>query len=1006
MALLRATAIVLLFAHVASAQYRVDSWTTEQGLPQNSVHAIVQTKDGYLWLGTFGGLVRFDGLAFTVIAGGADSRFLSNRIRSIHEGRSGALWVGTERGGLSRFANGSVTTYTRQHGLPTDNIRYVYEDRIGRVWIATGSGLVRFENGQFTTYSTKNGFPSDAIWRIVEDPSGTLLIATGEGLVTFRDGQFVLAIGPAQGLRDPFVRSVVVSRDGGWWLGLGRAGLAYVVGQEVTLYTREQGLPSNNVRDLFEDHTGALWVATDAGVARLTRDLEDPRPPSRAAIVTVSRHTGLSDDMVNALLEDREGNLWAGTNTGGLNRLKRRTVVALRREDGLAGDAIVPITEDATGAVWIGATCGGLSRYAGGAFTTYKTIGDTKNDCVWSLLAARDGSIWIGTWGGSLTRFYEGRFTTLTPANSGLSNAAVLSLHEGADGALWIGTDGGLNRLKDNVFTLYHRANGLVYDDVRFITEDREGALWVGTSGGVSRLADGRFTNYTIENGLSHNFVRAIHQTADGAMWFGTYGGGLNRLKDGRFTHYTTANGLFEDIVSRILEDDRGNFWMSGNKGIARVSRAELDAVAEGRAASISPVVYGVADGMTSSECNGGGQPAGWKMRDGTLWFPTARGVAEIDPSHIESNPTPPPVMIERALVNRNAVDLHSTVEVPPGASDVEIQFTGLSFSAPERVRFMYKLEGLADEWTSVGTRRFAYYSHLPPGEYTFRVIAANPDGVWNTTGASIQLRIVPPFYRTWWFTVVLGAGLLAVVFVAYERRISGLTRAKQAQETFSRRLIESQEAERQRIAAELHDSLSQTLVVIKNRAVLSLQAPDDHERAMEQLDEIAEASSAAIDEVREISYNLRPYHLDRLGLTQAIGAMLDRVASAHRLTITRTLDPLDGLFAADAEINIYRIVQEAVNNIVRHARATEFQVTIRHQAGRVEIVISDNGCGFASDRPSPGGGFGLVGMTERAHLLGAELSIQSAPGQGTTVRLAIGVNEGHGPQDSRTHRG
>jgi signal transduction histidine kinase len=342
-----------------------------------------------------------------------------------------------------------------------------------------------------------------------------------------------------------------------------------------------------------------------------------------------------------------------------------------------------------------------------------------------------------------------------------------------------------------------------------------------------------------------------------------------------------------------------------------------------------------------------------------------------------------------------------------------------LSYSAPEHVRFKYMLAGLDADWTDAGTRRSVYYSHLPPGSYTFRVIAGNGDGVWNTTGSNIALRIVPAFYQTWWFVVFLATAAATLGFAIHDRRVQILTRAKAAQEAFSRRLIESQEAERKRIAAELHDSLSQTLVVIKNRALLSLQTPDDHRRAFDQMDEIAEAATDAIDEVKEIAYNLRPFHLDRLGLTAAIDAMLATVADAHGLRIVKDLAPLDDVFPKDEEINIYRIVQEGVTNIVKHAAATEVKVTIARDArdaGTVTLAIEDNGQGFAGATTAAAaamagtgtgtgagkGGFGLQGMAERARLFGGEPIVQSVPGQGTTIRLTLHVEGPHGPHDVR----
>lgn len=996
----------LAIVPAASAQYRFDSWTTENGLPQNSVHAIHQTRDGYLWLATFGGLVRFDGVSFTLFDGAAASGPRSSRAHTLYEDRHGALWIGTEHGGVTRYADGAFTSFTTRDGLPIAGVSYIQGDRQGRLWLATSEGLVRYQDGRFRTFTTKDGLPFNAVSRIIEDRDGAIWFGTRGGLVRYRDDVFT-AVTTNEGLPDAFVRTIRESADGSLWVGTGFGGLARVRdGRVVAAYSTADGLPSNKINSLSFDRDGTLWVGTDKGLARFEGD----------RFTAFTTRDGLSDNNINTIFEDREGNIWIGTNVGGLMRMKPRKLTAFSRDQGLPGDGVVPVTEDKDGTLWIGMTCGGLVRYRDGTFTSYGMKEGLRNDCVWSLLADRQGNVWFGTWGGGLTKFRDGTFTSYRKENSRLASDAVLALYEDRRGVMWIGTTQGLHRFEHGEFTVYQVRDGLVANDVRFITEDRDGALWIGTTDGVSRLKNGAFTNYTTAQGLVHNYVRAIHQTADGTMWFGTYGGGLDRFRDGRFTHYTARDGLFGNVVSRILEDERGNFWMTGNKGIFRVARQDLDDFADRKRASITSVPYGVADGMVNSECNGGGQPAGWKRRDGTLWFPTARGVVRVDPASVTSNTVPPRVAIERVLVGRTEVDHRGDIEVPPGGADLEIFYTGLSYSAPEHVRFRYMLAGLDDGWTEAGTRRSVYYSHLPPGRYTFRVIAANGDGVWNTTGSHVGVRIVPGFYQTWWFVVFLATAAAAFGFAIHDRRVRILTRAKAAQEAFSRRLIESQEAERKRIAAELHDSLSQTLVVIKNRALLSLQTPSDHRRALDQMDEIAEAATDAIDEVKEIAYNLRPFHLDRLGLTAAIDAMLANVAAAHDLHIVQHLDPLDDVFPKDEEINIYRIVQEGLTNVVKHAAATEVTVTIRRDAETVTIAIEDNGRGFAaagSAAPAAAGtghgggkgGFGLQGMAERARLFGGEPIVQSVPGQGTTIRLTLRVDEPRGSDDVRERR-
>jgi signal transduction histidine kinase len=470
----------------------------------------------------------------------------------------------------------------------------------------------------------------------------------------------------------------------------------------------------------------------------------------------------------------------------------------------------------------------------------------------------------------------------------------------------------------------------------------------------------------------------------------------LNRFKDGRIISITTRNGLFDNIVSRILEDGHGNFWMSGNHGIYRVSRTELNDFAEGRSSSVTSIPYGVADGMKTSETNGGGQPAGWKTQDGKLWFPTIKGVVSIDPGNL--NPLPPPVFIEQALVGKTPFDARATIEMRPGQSDLEIHYTGLSLTAPEKVRFKYKLDGYDKDWVDAGSRRVAYFTNLAPGSYTFRVMAANNDGIWSAVEATAQIIVIPPFWRTWWFTFLIVSAIVGALLLLYRRRIAQLNRARRAQEAFSRRLIESQESERKRIAAELHDSLGQELLIIKNRAVLGLKLLDEETSAREQMEQIAGTASEAITEVRQIAYNLRPYHLDEIGLTQSLEELVERISTSCPIKFTSRIEDIDDMCPKDSTINLYRIVQEGINNIVKHSEASAAELVITRNSRTIEVVMKDNGKGFnvAGAARRTQRGFGLTGLAERARILGGTLAIHSSPGKGTTLTLTFRAQDGN----------
>jgi signal transduction histidine kinase/ligand-binding sensor domain-containing protein len=966
-------------------KYLHDAWNTENGLPQNSVPAILQTRDGYLWVGTFGGLARFDGVKFTVFDTGNSPGLKSNRIITLYEDRAGALWIGTEQGGLSRYFHGTFTTYTTKDGLPGNYIYSLAEDEEGGLWVATSNGPARLAGGHFTTYTTRDGLADNSVSLLKVGRDDSLWLVSGNGLTRWQRGKFSAYLLPAD-INFANARSLFEGPDGSVWVA-GLQVFARFRDKTFTFYFRGPRASSQMPVSIFSSQTGAL------------RFLMASKPPGFEAeeVITDPSLSGWAG--AKSIIEDREGNLWIGSGSDGLHRYKAAQIEAYAAREGLSDDGFFAIAGDGADGLWLGGH--DLFHFRDGSFTKppgFVSISSTTG--YWAVLQDRQGAIWAGTYG-ALHRFKDGRWIGYGRKDSNvLTGDLVAAIYEDRAGNLWVGTGsgqelGGLYRFNDGVFTPYRAAEGLTLTDVRLITEDRQGALWLGGASGMSRFKDGLFTNYTTEQGLSNNYVRDIYEDADGTLWIGTYGGGLNRFKDGRFTSITTKEGLFDNIVSRILEDGRGNLWMSCNRGIYRASRKELNALAEGRTKTITCISYGAADGMKSNETNGGSQPAGWKDREGKLWFPTVKGVVRIDPDNL--NKQPPPVVIEQTLVDKTPVDApQQVIEMRPGQSDLEIHYTGLSLTAPEKVRFKYKLEGYDRDWVDARERRVAYYTSISPGTYAFRVMATNNDGVWSTQDATIQVVVVPPFWRTWWFISFCVFAIAAAAFLIYRHRVRQFERARAAQEAFSRQLIESQERERQRIAAELHDSLGQELLIIKNRAALGLKLLEDADRTKEQIEQIAGTASQAIAEVRRIAYNLRPYHLDEIGLTQALEELVERVAGSCPVRLAASIDYIDDLCPQESAINLYRIVQECLNNVVKHSGASGAKLLVSRNSREIEVVIEDNGQGFtaagdAARRP----GFGLTGLTERARILGGTLSVDSAPGRGTQVRFRISAQDG-----------
>jgi len=706
---------------------------------------------------------------------------------------------------------------------------------------------------------------------------------------------------------------------------------------------------------------------------------------------------------------DNEGNLWFSTSGSGLFRARRQAVTPYGKAQGQNFSEIYPLLETRDGALWIGAYGEGVFRLKDGSFTQYSAPKNQGLDSflgfVSSLYEDRAGQLWInGIW-----RFSDGQFVHGPWTQALLEQVLgyIWTMYEDREGAYWFGTERGVVRYLNGALMKFTTNEGLAGNDTKVIIEDVRGGLWLGSYGGLTHYKDGKFTAWTEKDGLPGHTVRALKQDSDGTLWIGTYDSGLGRFKDGRFTRYTTKEGLFDNGVFQILKDDSGWFWMSSNRGIFRVRKQELDDFADGWLKAINCLAYNKEDGMPSTECNGGRWPAGVKTRDGKLWFPTMGGVAMIDPAGIKTNPQPPPVVIEEMRINNEHApvaewdaalrDPQAAIRILPGQDNFEIKYAALSFINSENLRFKYKLEGVDHDWVEAGVRRTAYYSHVAPGSYNFRVLAANADGVWNLTGASLRITVVPPFWRTWWFMTLLTLIILGACAAVWKFRVGQLQRVQMAQEAFARQLIASQEAERKRIAAELHDSLGQSLVIIRNWAMLGAGQIENNAPARQELDEINTIASRTINEVREIAYNLGPYHLERLGFENSIRDMATRVAKSSGVAIATELDALDGALSSETQMSLYRVAQEALNNMVKHSRATETRIALKRESASVRLTVTDNGRGFdpqaAKVAEVPGGsrpGFGLNGMAERVRLLGGALTIRSAPEQGTTVEAIL----------------
>ncbi len=959
-----------LDSHRELSQFGHQVWLTENGLPQNTVHAIAQTADGYIWIGTEEGLARFDGVRFTVFDKQNTTQLKSNYIRTLLADRQGALWIGTAEG-LVRLLNGKFTLFTTNEGLPSNTIQAVLEDRAGNLWVATATGLGLFKSGGVTTFTTKERLIGGSIQALFEDAAGALWIATPYGVGRVKDDKF-LNYTVRDGLGSNSVRAIQQDREGRLWFG-SLGGLSSFDGSSFRTYTTRNGLPNDRIISLHASRDGGLLIGTASGLCRFSNGL----------FTGFNSGEQLATSTILSLLEDLEGNLWVGTESGGVNLLKDTKFTTYTVRNGLSHDLIKSIYQDHQGNTWIGTDGGGLNLLKDGKVSAYTTSDGLSSNVVLALTGDAAGNLWAGTPEG-LNRFSQGRFTVYTAAD-GLANNDVRSISTDRRGNLWIGTRGGLTRMKDGVFKTYTEVDGLPNDLIATLYEDTKGNLWIGTFGGLSRLTNEEFTTFTTRDGLSNDAVISIHEDSDSTVWIGTNGGGLNRLKDGKLTAYTTRDGLLDDVVYRILEDGRGNLWLSCRKGVFHIGKKELDEFASGKISSIAPVAYGTADGMMTRECSGGGDPAGWKGSDGKLWFPTIKGVAMIDPERIKTNSQPPPVVIEQIRIDDQSIAPSDGLELPPGTTRFDLYYTAPSFAAPEKVRFKYKLDGFDKDWIDSGTRRIAYYTNLRPGAYTFRVIASNNDGIWNETGASFGLYLRPYFYQTYWFYAVLVLGLALLAWLLFGLRVRGM-----------RAQFGAVLAERTRIAREIHDNLAQEMSGISVQLeVVARTMPPEAEAARSHLDRARRQVRHGIAEARRYVWELRSPALENNDLPTALSETARRLTNETpvqaQVEVNGTFRPLPRL----VEDNLLRIGQEAVNNAVKHAQAERIVVNLIFDAQRVQLSVRDDGHGFDNQAAGNGrtGHFGLIGMRERAEQIGGTLSIHSTEGAGTEVVADVPIS-------------
>lgn len=760
-------------------QYVHNSWTSEQGLPENDVRSIVQTRDGYLWLGTEEGLARFDGVRFTVFDKHNVDAIRNNFILSLFEDRDGTLWIGTWGGGLTRLSGGRFKAYTESDGLSNNIVNAITQDRDGLIWIGTGEGgLNVWKDGKFTAYTTSQGLSHNRVHALCPSNEGGLWIGTDGGLDRLRDGR-ITALTQPEDLKKSGVFALYEDEQGVLWIGSNHGLYSYKDGT----FTLIKQIPRSNISAIYRDRDHNLFVGTEDGLYRL----------GQGKVESYTVRDGLTAPSVSSIFEDREGSLWIGTVLGGLDRLRNGKFATYTVQEGLANNATTAILQTKAGDVWIGTLGGGLSKFSRDHFETFGRKEGLASNKVMTLAEGRHGGLWIGTMSG-LSYLRNGRITAL-PRSYGFPHALVTAVLEDSRGSVWIGTETALYKLQDGAITAFTAAQGLSSSYIICLFEDDRGNVWIGTNKGMNLYRDGQFLDFAGREALANDFITQIHQEGPDTLWVTTQTSGIKEIRDGKITSISRKNGLPQDTIWNLLFDRRGDAWASSNKGIFRILHEELRDLAAGRIQAVHPVVYTNADGMTSSECNGA-QPAGWRTSDGKLWFPTTKGVVVIDPEYVASNMSPPPVYVEEVLVKGHPVAGERAARLAPGSRNMEIRYTGLSLLVPEKVAFRYMLEGFDKTWIDAGTRRTAYYSYLPPGKYTFRVTAANNDRVWNQTGATYGFDVRPAFYQTYWFYLSCALGVALLLREIYRRNVRRLERRTQELAVLSDALAGKLEAE------------------------------------------------------------------------------------------------------------------------------------------------------------------------------------------------------------------
>jgi signal transduction histidine kinase/ligand-binding sensor domain-containing protein len=967
--------------------YFVRTWQVENGLPQNKVTAVTQTRDGYLWLGTYSGLARFDGVRFTVFDDNNTPELHSSRVTSLFEAADGALWIGDESGQVTKYKDGRFQAVPFHPVWSGGKIYDIAADEAGDVWLLNEAGeLARVRDGLVLT---PQAGPLSKVVDMARSTNGTIWVARDGRVSVLEHGQLhAIELNETNG----YVQGIGASRDGGLWV----ASDGRIQKWKDDRWIQDLGAApwgENFVTRLVETKNGGLVAGTvNLGLYLIF-------PDETENFLHFDRASGFPSDWVISLWEDREGNLWSGTGAG-LVVVRPNNVETISPPDQWQGRAVLSVCPGQDGALWIGTEGAGLYCFQNGEWTNFNSAQGIRNPYVWSLAQDKSGQLYAGTWGGGLFVQNDDEFN-FAPGMTNITPPMPVLLAS-ARGGLWIGTTAGLLRYENEKPTWINQSNRQILgDDVRTIAEDNQGAVWFGTAGnGLACLQNQNLRQFKKTDGLSSDFIECLHFADDGTLWIGTFGGGLNRYKDGHFSVINRSQGLPNSVIGDIESDGRGFFWMSSYGGIIRVSEAELNRCADGEIKEVHCLTYGIDDGLPTLECSEGLQPAGCKTADGRLWFPTGKGLVSVDPTNVKINPLPPPVVIEQIRIDdkpfAGETSGATSLKIPPGRHRFDFQYTGLSFVAPEKVRFKCRLKGFDNDWTDMGTKRLASYNYIPPGHYSFQVIACNNDGVWNETGASLDFNVLPYFWQTAWFRALALAALVVIsgglVWFATRRRMRRKLERIERQRDI--------EHERARIAQDIHDDLGAHLTRITMLSESARGELDASTQTAGELNQIYDTARELTRSMDEIVWAVNPKHDTLESLTSYLEKFAqDLLATAHiRCRLDMPVQFPEWRLTAEIRHNVFLAFKEALHNVVRHAAATEVSIFLTLKKSSFELIVFDDGRGFMRDgikEPSDdadrfSSGNGLENMSRRLREIGGCCEIQTAPGQGTKVIFIV----------------